>query len=274
LKTVKTIPLEDNFTDVIGKAQRGLQINDDQLAAKAGVSVADIGRVKEGDPDEQVLKKIAPVLHLASSPLIVLAKKTWFPSVSAEIPGLACFNTAYGDMTVNSYLVWDPKTLQGACFDTGADASEMTKFAASKQIRIQLILLTHTHPDHIADLSRLSQVTHAKAYVCKLEAIDGAEGFDAGKTFTVEPLKIETRQTKGHSRGGITYVASGLPNRIAVVGDAMFAGSMGGGGVSYADAVRTNRENILTLPDDTILCPGHGPLTTVGQEKIHNPFFP
>ena len=271
---MKTIPLEDNFTDVIGKAQRGLQINDDQLAAKAGVSVADIGRVKEGDPDEQVLKKIAPVLHLASSPLIVLAKKTWFPSVPAEIPGLACFNTAYGDMTVNSYLVWDPKTLQGACFDTGADASEMTKFAASKQIRIQLILLTHTHPDHIADLSRLSQVTHAKAYVCKLEAIDGAEGFDAGKTFTVGPLKIETRQTKGHSRGGITYVASGLPNRIAVVGDAMFAGSMGGGGVSYADAVRTNRENILTLPDDTILCPGHGPLTTVGQEKIHNPFFP
>src|SRR5947208_2549552 len=271
---MKPISLEDNFTDVIGKAQRGLQINDEQLAAKAGVSVADIARVKEGDPDEQVLKKIAPVLNLAAAPLAALAKKAWFPSLPADIPGLACFNTAWNDMTVNSYLVWDPKTSQGACFDTGADASEMTKFAAAKQIRIQLILLTHTHPDHIADLSRLSQVTQAKAYVCKLEAIDGAESFDAGKTFTVGPLKIETRQTKGHSRGGMTYVVSGLPNRIAVVGDAMFAASMGGGGVSYADALGTNRENILTLPDDTILCPGHGPLTTVGEEKVHNSFFP
>src|SRR4029077_16559458 len=77
----------------------------------------------------------------------------------------------------------------------------------------------------------------------------------------------------GHSRGGVTYVVSGLPNRIAVVGDSMFASSMGGGGVSYADALRNNREQILTLPDNTILCPGHGPLTTVGEEKKHNPFF-
>jgi glyoxylase-like metal-dependent hydrolase (beta-lactamase superfamily II) len=48
---------------------------------------------------------------------------------------------------------------------------------------------------------------------------------------------------------------------------------MGGGMVSYEEALRTNRENILTLPDDTVICPGHGPLTTVGEEKQHNPFF-
>jgi glyoxylase-like metal-dependent hydrolase (beta-lactamase superfamily II) len=48
---------------------------------------------------------------------------------------------------------------------------------------------------------------------------------------------------------------------------------MGGGGISYAAALRTNREEILTLPDVTVLCPGHGPLTTVGEEKAHNPFF-
>ena len=108
----------------------------------------------------------------------------------------------------------------------------------------------------------------------KLEAADGAESFEAGRKFTVGALQIETRQTSGHSRGGITYVISGLPKRIAVVGESMFAGSMGGGMVSYADALRNNRENILTLPEDTILCPGHGPLTTVGEEKRHNPFFP
>jgi glyoxylase-like metal-dependent hydrolase (beta-lactamase superfamily II) len=60
---------------------------------------------------------------------------------------------------------------------------------------------------------------------------------------------------------------------VAVVGDSLFAGSMGGGNVSYADALRNNLEKILTLPDETIICPGHGPMTTVGEEKVHNPFF-
>ena len=73
---------------------------------------------------------------------------------------------------------------------------------------------------------------------------------------------------------GLTYVIDGMNTHIAVVGDAMFAGSMGGGMVSFSEALKNNREKILTLSDQTVLCPGHGPLTTVGQEKVHNPFFP
>src|SRR5437879_11457059 len=53
--------------------------------------------------------------------------------------------------------------------------------------------------------------------------------------------------------------------------DSLFAGSMGGGSVSYEDAMRNNLEKILSLPDETIICPGHGPMTTVGEEKVHNP---
>jgi hydroxyacylglutathione hydrolase len=64
-----------------------------------------------------------------------------------------------------------------------------------------------------------------------------------------------------------------LPRPIAVVGDSIFAGSMGGGNVSYKEAIKNNVEKILTLPDETIICPGHGPMTTVGEEKAHNPFF-
>ena len=79
--------------------------------------------------------------------------------------------------------------------------------------------------------------------------------------------------TSGHSPGGMTYVVMGLERPIAVVGDSLFAGSMGGGNVSYEDAIRNNREKILNLPDETIVCPGHGPLTTVGKEKRENPFF-
>src|SRR5437868_8015950 len=124
----------------------------------------------------------------------------------------------------------------------------MVKFAADRKLRVQLILLTHTHPDHIADLDRLKSITGAAAFVCKLESIPGAETFEAGRKFTIGTLQIETRQTSGHSRGGITFVVNGLPRRLAVVGDSMFAGSMGGGAVSYADAQRNNCEQILTLP--------------------------
>jgi glyoxylase-like metal-dependent hydrolase (beta-lactamase superfamily II) len=72
----------------------------------------------------------------------------------------------------------------------------------------------------------------------------------------------------------MTYLINGPNQDIAIVGDAIFAGSMGGGMVSYEDALRTNRDKIMTLPDKTILCPGHGPITSVGEEKKYNPFFP
>jgi len=71
----------------------------------------------------------------------------------------------------------------------------------------------------------------------------------------------------------MTYVVTGLARPIAIVGDSLFAGSMGGGNVSYDAALRNNLEKILTLLDETIICPGHGPMTTVGEEKQHNPFF-
>ncbi|MGZ4964183.1 MAG: MBL fold metallo-hydrolase, partial [Limisphaerales bacterium] len=106
------------------------------------------------------------------------------------------------------------------------------------------------------------------------EQFADAEAFAAGKTFHVGNLKIETRQTSGHARGGITFVVSGLGRRVAIVGDALFACSMGGGAISYEEALRTNRKEIFSLPDDTIVCPGHGPMTTVGEQKKHNPFYP
>ena len=73
--------------------------------------------------------------------------------------------------------------------------------------------------------------------------------------------------------GGVTYFIQGTAKPVGICVDWMFAGSMGGGMVSYADALRNNREQILTLPDATIVCSGHGPLTTVGEQKHANPFF-
>jgi glyoxylase-like metal-dependent hydrolase (beta-lactamase superfamily II) len=114
------------------------------------------------------------------------------------------------------------------------------------------------------------------AFVHAREACAGAKTFELGETESWESggLKIEPRSTWGHSKGGITYVVSGLEKPVAIVGDALFASSMGGGMVSFNDALATNRKEIFTLADHTVLCPGHGPLTTVGEEKAHNPFYP
>ena len=71
----------------------------------------------------------------------------------------------------------------------------------------------------------------------------------------------------------MTFVITGLASPVAIVGDSIFAGSMGGGNVSYEDAVQNNLQKILTLPNETVLCPGHGPMTTVREEKEHNAFF-
>jgi glyoxylase-like metal-dependent hydrolase (beta-lactamase superfamily II) len=267
------IPLEDNFNDILGKAKRGLGLSNEQLTAQAGVSEAELASVLEGNFDEGVVRKLVGPLQLRADALAENARKSWHPQV-AEIDGLRQFNTTYADMTVNAYLVWDPASKKAVVFDTGAHTGKLRKFAASEGLKIELILITHTHGDHIEDLERLKQETGAPAFVCGLEPLDLAESFDAGKPFTVGKLKIETRQTSGHSKGGITFVVHGLSQPVAVVGDAMFAGSMGGGMVSYADALRNNREQIMTLPNNTILCCGHGPLTTVAAEKQHNPFFP
>lgn len=267
------IPLEDNFTDVVGKAQRGLGLSDGDLAKRAGVSAGELTQFKAGAFDAGVARKLAGALQLGGEALIELANKAWYPEPQ-ETAGLACFNTTYEDMTVNSYLVFDPPTKKAVVFDTGATAKGMLDYAKANGLQIELILLTHTHVDHVADLGGLKKATGAPAYVGEKEQFGAAQPFAAGKIFRVGGLKIETRQTSGHARGGITFVVTGLQRRLAVVGDALFAASMGGGAISYEEALRTNRKEIFSLPDDTIICPGHGPLTTVGEQKKHNPFYP
>lgn len=266
------IPLEDNFTDVIGKAQRGLGISDSQLAAKSGASMDAIRRVRDGHFDRNTIERVAPILQLNPGALIDLAQEKYQPN-EIKLDGLAQFNTPYHDMQVNAYLIWDPTSREAIAFDSGATCSNILQFAKAHRLTIKLILLTHAHPDHVADLDRLAEATGAPAYLSSRESARGAQPIDEGKSFKVGKLAIESRLTWGHSPGGMTFVVRGLSHPVAVVGDSLFAGSMGGGNVSYEAALKNNREKILTLPNETIICPGHGPMTTVGEEKAHNPFF-
>jgi hydroxyacylglutathione hydrolase len=267
------IPLEDNAADIIGKAQRGLGISDSELAEKAQVSVQTIRKLRDGDFDASALLNVAPVLGLDGRALGEIAQNKWHPKKIESLDGVAQFTTDYNGMAVNAYLVWDPATRVAAVFDTGADCKEILRFASRHKLDVQLILLTHAHPDHVADLPALREETGADVFTPEREPVPGAEPIDEGKKFRVGSLQIDTRLTWGHSPGGMTYVVTGLPHPIAIVGDSLFAGSMGGGNVSYRDALQNNLQKILTLSDETIIGPGHGPMTTVGEEKQHNPFF-
>ena len=270
-----SLPLEDLFNDVISKAMRGQGITDAALAAQSGISIEDIADAKAGNVDDRVLRKIAPHLHLDGLSLVAMAHNEWRPLL-VNVPGLEQFNTTYHDMTVNAYLVWDAETKNAVAFDTGADASPMINFIQKKGLNLSLIFLTHTHPDHILDLAKLSADGAVTAFVHEKEPCPGARTFRLGDAEAWESggLRIEPRSTWGHSKGGITYLVSGLKQPLAIVGDALFSSSMGGGMVSYADALATNRQEIFTLPSHTVICPGHGPMTTVGEEKAHNPFYP
>jgi hydroxyacylglutathione hydrolase len=268
------LPLEDSHLDVLRKAQRGTGLSDTELAEKAGLERAEIAAVMAGAMDEKAIAKLASALHLAPERVVRLAKGEYVPAPVNVPDGFAEFTTPFDDMTVNSFLVWDPETKEAVAFDSGADATEMLNTVASRHLKLKYVLLTHSHGDHVFDLERVIEKTGAEAWIGERENFAGAKPFAAGKEFEVGGLKIGTRLTAGHAAGGITYVIEGLALPVAIVGDAIFAGSMGGGMVSYAEALKTNRREIFTLKDETILASGHGPLTTVGEQRENNPFFP
>jgi len=270
------IPLEDNFDDVINKSQRGLQISDEELVQRSEVSAADLAAVKSGQVIDAVIRRVARHLRLNPNALQDLAHKRWYPELPVFPRGFAAFNTPFEDMTVNSYLVWDPKSRVAAAFDTGASARDMIDVIAADRLRLEYIFITHTHEDHIADLTQLAEAApRAGIWSHAHEPIDHprAKTFDEGVHFHVGELAIKTLLTSGHSPGQTTFFIRGLSWPLAIVGDSLFASSVGGSPTHFADQVRNDREKIFTLPRDTVIAPGHGPLTTLAQEKRHNPVF-
>jgi hydroxyacylglutathione hydrolase len=272
-----SIPLEDNVSDIIGKAQRGLGLSDADLAAKIGVDAAGLDAVKQvkGVEFAQV-DKLAKALGLGPRALVALAEGNYAPTVTLPKTGFFQANTPYGDMKVNSYLVWDAETGLAAAFDTGADCMPLVEEIQKRDLTLQDVYLTHTHVDHVMELDRLLEKVGGSVgvHVNAAEALDQAVPFDPGVTFSLGRLHIETRDTSGHSVGGTTYLIHGLDRPLAIVGDALFAGSVGGIKADYKASLKKIADNILSGQDGTILAPGHGPLTTALQEKTSNPFFP
>jgi glyoxylase-like metal-dependent hydrolase (beta-lactamase superfamily II) len=273
-----TIPLEDGVVDIIGKAQRGLGLSDAELAGKAGLEVAELDAVKlVRGVDFAKVEKLAKALELGPKTLVAIAEGTYKPETPLPKTGFFQANTPFGgDMFVNAYLVWDAESGLAAAFDTGADCTPLLEEIKKRHLTLQDVYLTHTHGDHVMELDRLIEKAGGSVgvHVNEAEPLDKAAAFAPGVTFSLGRLHIESRDTSGHSAGGTTYHIHGLDRPLALVGDALFAGSVGGIKSDYRAALKKIRDNILSAQDNTILACGHGPLTTVAQEKTHNPFFP
>jgi glyoxylase-like metal-dependent hydrolase (beta-lactamase superfamily II) len=272
------IPLEDAAADIVGKAQRGLGLSDAELAGKIGIEAGELDAVKQvrGVVAAKV-EKLAKVLELGPKTLIAIAEGKYLPEVTLPKAGFFQANTPFGDdMRVNAYLIWDAESGLAAAFDTGADCTPLLEEISKRDLTLQDVYLTHTHVDHVMELDRLIEKAGGSVgvHVNEAEPIEKAATFTPGVTFSLGRLQIESRDTSGHSAGGTTFHIHGLDRPVAIVGDALFAGSVGGIKSDYKTALKKIRDNILSVQDGTILAPGHGPLTTVLQEKTNNPFFP
>ncbi|HDR14218.1 MAG TPA: MBL fold metallo-hydrolase [Desulfobacteraceae bacterium] len=208
-----------------------------------------------------------------------------------------------GPLMVNCYIVGDEQGRDAAVFDPGGDVDLILKTLANDGLTVTHIFNTHAHWDHVGGNSRLHQVTGAPIVIHRDEAPAlgnarsrasefgaSAENSEAavfvaeGDEVSVGTIVFKVLDLRGHSPAGLGFVFEGTleengnkERRKAVIcGDALFAGSIGrtdfpGGDL---DLLLTNiREKVFTLPDDTLVLPGHGPVSTVGREKRSNPFF-
>ena len=223
------INLEDFHEDILGKAMRGLGIGKNEMAKRLGSKKSDIVGVLSGQVNESLIRLMAGELNLDTEKLIRSAHREWSPA-PLDIRGLKQFNLPFGDMLVNVYVIWEQSSKNAWAFDTGPMAQPVLDFIEDEGLKVNAIFLTHTHRDHIACLDELKEKTgNPSVYVHELESLDGCESITEGFSYKSGSLSLNALHTHGHGLGGMTYVIDGLESAVAIVGDAIFAGSMGGG---------------------------------------------
>jgi len=266
-------PLEDSSSDILCKAMRGLKFSPAELADKAGLLLEHVNALLNGEGgDELSLQLVATALQLHPNRLLSIHRNEYHPHIPPPSEGWHRFQTHFAGTLVNSYLIWDTAARSAAAFDTGSDASGLFNCLVKHQLQLKFLFLTHSHGDHVFDLDRIVEKTGTTAWIA--EELPGTQLLQPGQTFLMGDFVIEARCTCGHSPSGVTYVVQNQKYSAAFVGDALLAGSIGMPNSSYQEALQTCTLSIFSLPEHTLLCPGHGPITSVGEEKASNPFFP
>lgn len=271
--------LEDHIGDIIGKARAMANVPAGTAANAAGLTEAELSELEESGRTKASpnFSELGRVLGLDGSKLSAVAKG-WLPaqkdlSVWRE---LRVFTSTGQGMAVNCYLAWDEVSHEAALFDTGWDAEPVFGAIAENQLQLRHIFITHGHTDHIAALPKVREKfpkarLHSSSRSAPVDQRNRPNDF-----IHLGSLRITHRDTPGHAEDGATYIIGTWPEdapHVAVVGDALFAGSIGRGNQSWEIARQKVRDQIFSLPAETLVCPGHGPLTTVGEERAHNPFF-
>jgi hydroxyacylglutathione hydrolase len=194
----------------------------------------------------------------------------------------------------NGYIAWRSGSSTAVCIDPGNSVAQMEQLLEAEQLSVGAILLTHAHIDHVEGLAAMARATGAPIYMhpadrplydnvaqqarqfgMRIEAPPPVDHPLAhGQVLEIGDTAYAVRHVPGHSPGHVLFyvAAAGL----AFVGDIVFQGSIGRTdlpGGDYAELIGGIRESLLTLPDDTQLYPGHGPPTTVGHERVTNPFL-
>lgn len=271
--------LEDHLGDIVRKAREMAGVSSDVAAQAAGLNPTDYASFEQSGtaakpPD---LAALAALVGLNAGKLAKIAGG-WLPSEKdlSRWRELRVITTGRGSFTVNCFLVWDEVTREAALFDTGFDVAPILREVEANALQLRHIFITHSHPDHVACLGELRE-KFPKIFLHS-DAKDALPQHKNRRNDCLQlgSLRITNRATPGHADDGVTYLIGNWPGdaaQVAVVGDTLFAGSAGGTDGSWAAARQAIREQIMSLPADTLLCPGHGPLTTVAEEQAHNPFF-
>ncbi len=271
--------LEDHLGDIIRKTCAANNISRTTAAGVAEISEAEFSTLCETGqcPQKINFPALGQLTGLNPTKLAAIANG-WLPAPKdlSRWRELRVFTTAGEDLTVNCFLVWDEATRDAALFDTGLDAAPVLATIAAEGLALRHIFITHSHWDHVEALPKFREAFPKARLHSGSKSAPVEQRNKNSEIIHLGGLRVTHRETPGHAADGVTYLIGNWPDdapHIAIVGDAIFAGSMGNGNGAWELAKQKIREQILTLPAETLLCPGHGPLTTVAEEKEHNPFF-
>ena len=272
--------LEDEFGDIIGKARRGLGLSVAAVAEQIGVGAGDIEKMESYalTPDQPGIDRLANLLGLDNSRLGAIAREEWEPHPCdfTATENIAIEHFLVEEYNGNVYLLVNSDTQTALLVDAGGLGEEVVRHVQQTGVRLLAVLITHGHSDHTDWVSAIRQETGADVYVHASDvAINqsklGADvrSLQGNESLEFEGFNVTVVPTPGHTAGSVMYVIG----NAAFPGDTLFAGSMGRCSLSYASMLETISNQVLSLPAATKLLPGHGPATTVQEERAHNPFF-
>jgi glyoxylase-like metal-dependent hydrolase (beta-lactamase superfamily II) len=271
--------LEDDFTDIVRKAKRGNRIDDTEIAAKTGLAIEDLRAWGNGSrvPSDDEARALARALSLDPGKLADSAARRWEPQV--PLPSDVRHHP-HDPHPSNGYLFFLEDGKTAALIDPAGLPATLMNAIAEGPYALRYILITHKHADHCdatADVARAfpraqivmhaSDVSAIGEYAAAALPVRDGEELPFGENAAIRML-----HTPGHTDGSSCF----LFRSTLFTGDTLFAGSVGGafGTLStYRDILDSVRTRIFTLDDATVLMPGHGPPSTVAEEKAHNPFF-